>query len=375
MLVASPYVPFPLAHGAAVRIYNLMRRAACDFDQVLIAFTEYPQPVLQELRDICVEIVTVRRAGSHALPSTPRPETVEEFDSASFRAALRQTIEKWHPGIAQLEFTQMAQYAADCAPARTILVEHDITFDLYEQMLTHSEDWETRRQYERWPGVRTRGMERRGSRRGDVGTRSCDGPRLRSPSRMEWTSSVFRHRPKRRSRGDCCSSDRSRIAPTCWLSEFFLRDVWPRLDRVTLHVIAGMRHQRFWDLDHPGVEVEDFVSDVRPAYQRATVVIAPLIASAGTNIKILEAMAMGKAIVSTEAGIHGLDLARGEDLIVTDSAAEIADAITRLLDHPDERIAIEQHARQTAEQGYSWDSIALRQAALYRDLQTLKNLR
>jgi len=46
--------------------------------------------------------------------------------------------------------------------------------------------------------------------------------------------------------------------------------------------------------------VEGFVADVRPAYERASVVIAPLVASAGTNIKILEAMAMGKAIVSTE---------------------------------------------------------------------------
>ena len=49
VLIASPYVPFPLAHGAAVRIYNLMRRAACDFDQVLVAFTEDPHPIPAEL--------------------------------------------------------------------------------------------------------------------------------------------------------------------------------------------------------------------------------------------------------------------------------------------------------------------------------------
>ena len=150
ILVASPYLPFPLAHGAAVRIYNLMRRAARDFDQVLMAFVEQPHAVPEELLEICVEIVTVRRTGSHALPSTPRPDTVEEFDSPSFHAALRQTAAKWRPSIAQLEFTQMAQYTADCAPARTILVEHDITYDLYAQMLAQAEDWETRRQYERW---------------------------------------------------------------------------------------------------------------------------------------------------------------------------------------------------------------------------------
>ncbi len=53
-------------------------------------------------------------------------------------------------GIAQLEFTQLAQYAADCAPARTILVEHDITFDLYEQLLRLDDRRELRREVELW---------------------------------------------------------------------------------------------------------------------------------------------------------------------------------------------------------------------------------
>src|SRR6202042_250596 len=107
---------------------------------------------------------------------------------------------------------------------------------------------------------------------------------------------------------------------------------------------------------HDNVEVEGFVSDVRPAYERASVVIAPLQASAGTNIKILEAMAMGKAIVSTSAGINGLALAAGSDVVVADSAEGMADAITRLLEHPEERSALEQHARLTVEKQFGWDA-------------------
>ena len=109
-------------------MYNLMRRASDEFDLVLATFVEEPAAVPAQLTEICVEIVTVRRPGSHALPSTSRPDIVEEFDSPAFHAALRQTVAKWHPDIVQLEFTQMAQYAADCRSARTILVEHDITY-------------------------------------------------------------------------------------------------------------------------------------------------------------------------------------------------------------------------------------------------------
>jgi GT2 family glycosyltransferase/glycosyltransferase involved in cell wall biosynthesis len=369
ILIASPYLPFPLSHGAAVRIYNLMRRAAPDFDQVLVAFVDESAPVPPELLELCVEIVTVRRAGSHAVPSRGRPDTVEEFDTPAFHAALRQTAAKWRPRIAQLEFTQMAQYAADCVGARTILVEHDITYDLYAQMLERSnkDDWEIRRQHQLWVPFETaawRQMDR-------VVTMS---EKDRAVAALETAVAIPNGVDLDRFQPSLQPPDARRLLfigsfahrPNVLAMEFFLRDVFPRLKDVTLHVIAGQRHQRFWDLQHAGVEVEGFVSDVRPAYQRATLVIAPLVASAGTNVKILEAMAMGKAIVSTDAGIHGLDVRA--DVVVSNSAEEIAHAITKLLDSPDRRRALEQQARQTAERLYGWDAIAAEQKKLYESL-------
>jgi GT2 family glycosyltransferase len=367
VLIASPYLPFPLSHGAAVRMYNLMRRAAADFDLVLVSFVEEPAAVPAQLAEICVEIVTVRRPGSHALPSTARPDIVEEFDSPAFHAALRWTAAKWRPRIVQLEFTQMAQYADDSKPARTILVEHDITFDLYEQMLRRDEDWEVRRQYESWRLFETQawGAVDRVVTMSEKDRMVVAGsvtipngvdlerfkPSIRQPeSRRLLFIGSFAH------------------PPNVLALEFFLRDVLPRLLGVTLHVIAGQRHERFWDLHHDNVEVEGFVADVRPAYERASVVIAPLVASAGTNIKILEAMAMGKAIVSTEAGINGLVLERGVDLIVADTAEDFARAVTRLLDSPEERMELERHARAKAEDRYGWDAIAEEQRRLYLSL-------
>jgi GT2 family glycosyltransferase/glycosyltransferase involved in cell wall biosynthesis len=365
VFVVSPYLPFPLAHGAAVRIYNLMRRAAADFDQVLICFVESPRPVPAELREICVEVTTVHRPGTHALPSTPRPDTVEEFDSRPFHAALKQAAAKWRPRIAQLEFTQMAQYAVDCAPAKTILVEHDITFDLYAQMLAQKEDWETRRQYERWSSFERAAwtqvdrivvMSEKDQRvipgsvviaNGVDLERFQPGAAPPEPRRLLFIGS-FAHKPN------------------VLAIEFFLRDVFPRLQNVTLHVIAGLNHERFWDLHHPGVEIEGFVADVRPAYRRAAIVIAPLIASAGTNIKIMEAMAMGKAIVSTPAGVHGLNVDAA--VVVEKEPDQIADSITRLLDRPEDRIELERRARETAERLYDWNAIAEAQKKLYLEL-------
>jgi glycosyltransferase involved in cell wall biosynthesis len=144
------------------------------------------------------------------------------------------------------------------------------------------------------------------------------------------------------------------------------------LQDVTLHVIAGQNHKRFWDLRRDRVEVDGFVSDVRPAYRRASGVIAPLVASAGTNVKIVEAMAMGKAVVSSEAGIHGLELERGKDVVVAEGPAEMAAAITRLLNSAAERIALEEQARATAERIYGWRAMADAQKQLYSFLEKME---
>ncbi|MDQ2901691.1 MAG: glycosyltransferase, partial [Acidobacteriota bacterium] len=150
VLIATPYLPYPLSHGGAVRMFNLMARAVKGYDQILVAFCDELATPPPELMAFCSEIVLVRRTGTHFRKSTGRPDVVEEFDVPAFHAALRQTVGKWAPAVAQLEFTQMAQYAEDCAPARTLLVEHDITFDLQQQLLNGKDDWELRYQLVRW---------------------------------------------------------------------------------------------------------------------------------------------------------------------------------------------------------------------------------
>ena len=380
ILVATPYMPFPLSHGGAVRMFNLMRRAAIDFDQVLIVFADELTQPPAELRELFMEIVVVKRVGSHLVPFSNRPQVVEEFASPAFAQALRQTIRKWKPGVVQLEFTQLAQYASVCKPAKTILVEHDITLDLYAQLFEGNEDWETRLQYRMWVDFETaawrevdavvamseKDRQTVGLAKAVAIQNGVDLTRFQpswqepSPNRLLFIGS-FAH------------------LPNLIAIEFFLREVWPKIADLNpqLHIIAGSRHQYFMDLyrdrvsvnlNQPGIEVEDFVSDVRPAYQQAAIVIAPLVASAGTNIKIMEAMAMAKAVVSTPAGINGLDLSPGQDVIVTPTGEEMAAAIRDLMLHPEKRKSLEKQGRITVEGHYSWDKMGEAQRELYKQL-------
>lgn len=380
VVIASSYLPFPLSHGGAVRIYNLMKHAAHDFRQVLVAFAGELETPPRELLDICAEIILVRRHGTHYRRDTPLPDVVEEFASETFRATLKQAVHRWKPDAVQLEFTWMAQYADACPTAKTILVEHDITFDLQRQLLATTMDpaarLELEKQLAKWESFETTawkavdcvvtmsakdGRMVTGAKQLVCLPNGVDTARFQpsdaepEPHRLLFIGS-FAH------------------LPNLLALEFFLRNVWPLLGPgYRLHVIGGARNEYFADfyrgrvsvdLSQPGIEVEGFVADVRPAYQRAELVLAPLTASAGTNIKVLEAMAMGRAVISTTAGINGLDLQSGADVIVTDSATEMAVKIRTLSGDRTARQAIEQNARNTA-LGYDWSEIALRQSGLY----------
>jgi GT2 family glycosyltransferase/glycosyltransferase involved in cell wall biosynthesis len=385
VIVSTPYLPFPLSHGGAVRIYNLMKCTAAERDQVLVAFCDELAAPPPELLSICCEVVLVRRRGSHYRRDTPRPDIVEEFDSETYRAALMQTIRKWQPAIVQLEFTQMAQYAAACRPAKTILVEHDVTFDLQQQLLAASTEtgaarWEMERQLAKWQGFETAAWKAvdcvaamsakdegmiAGARQTICLPNGVDTARFQpsgvepEPRRLLFIGS-FAH------------------LPNLLALDFFLSEVGPLLGPgFTLHIIAGAAHEYFLDfhrarvsldLSQSGIELEGFVSDVRNAYNRAELVLAPLTASAGTNIKVLEAMAMGRVVVSTPAGINGLDLAADREVIVATSAREIALKILALSSDVHARKAIEAHAREAALR-YDWREIAGHQSALYRSLE------
>jgi len=303
---------------------------------------------------------------------------VEEFHSESFEAAILDCLRRWQPRIAQLEFTHMAQYAPFCAPARTILVEHDVTFDLFNQLQKLDADWDAARQARLWRRFETAAW---GQVNRVVTMSEKDRTLVGSPRAITLPNGVdlerFRPSPTPPDPRRLLFIGSFAHLPNLTALEFFLRDVWPRLHNATLHVIAGQRHNYYLDyyrhrasphLDQPGVEVEGFVSDVRSAYDRAAIVVIPLIASAGTNIKVLEAMAAGKAIVSTPAGDNGLDLVPGQEFLLAHNADGLINAIDSLLDNPAECARLGHAARTRAEIEFGWDAIARKQSALYTEL-------
>jgi glycosyltransferase involved in cell wall biosynthesis len=122
-------------------------------------------------------------------------------------------------------------------------------------------------------------------------------------------------------------------------------------------------------LNGNGVNVTGQVKDVLPYYKRTTVCIVPLRAGGGTRLKILEAMALGRPVISTTIGCEGLDVEDGQHLLIADTPKKFAEKTVRLLTDRTLHHKIRTNARQLVETRYDWDSIAGQLMHIYEEIQ------
>ena len=110
--------------------------------------------------------------------------------------------------------------------------------------------------------------------------------------------------------------------------------------------------------DAAGIVVTGRVDDVRPYMREASVYVVPLRIGGGTRLKIFEAMAMGKAVVSTTIGAEGLPVTNGTHVMVADDPASFARAVVVLIRDADRRQQLEVAARALVVEKYDWSAVA-----------------
>jgi sugar transferase (PEP-CTERM/EpsH1 system associated) len=148
--------------------------------------------------------------------------------------------------------------------------------------------------------------------------------------------------------------------PNTQAALFFAERCWPLVRRqipdATWQIVGRNPPPEIQRLAHlPGVIVTGEVPDVRPYLASAALAIAPLLIGGGTRLKILEAFAMQKAVVSTSLGCEGIAVEPGKHLVVEDQPEAFAEAIIRLLEHPEQRAAYGAAGRALVETIYSWE--------------------
>jgi len=373
--VLSPYFPFPLSHGGAVRIFHSLREMAREFDIELFAFTDTEAaPDTSPVLEFCARVVLVGKP-RYREPrwATVAPPEVREFRSPAMEKAIAEERRTFGFQALEVEYTHLASYGGE------ILVEHDVTFDLFGQIAHRERSLGAWWDYYRWRRYETRAVHQ--FRR--VVVMSPKDAALLSPgvsaTAIENGVDLERFQPQHEEPGQRLLFIGSfRHFPNVAAYRFFTERVWPLLrdkfPRMTLTVVCGPDHLIYWraftDSFEPApgerIRMLGFVADVRPLYAETNLVLVPTTVSAGTNVKVLEAMAMRRAVVSTSSGCAGLGLTHAHSVWVGDTPEAFAAGVATLIADPERRAQIARAAYEHAARNFDWRAIGEKQRELLR---------
>ena len=381
ILFLSPTVPFPLTDGGRIRVFNLLKQIAKKSDITLLALETQPtdEEGVAELQQLGVQVHLVPNA-----PTLPRvslrtlvnafrkrqPITVARYDLPAYRQKFRELIATENYDLVHYEMFHTAQFYTE-TDLPGVLSQQNVDSEIWRRLCSETANpfykfayWTQQLTFQRY--------ERVLSPKFDAVTCTSD-----------IDAAVFQRH---------CAADAIAIIPNGvdvthfqpdftteapahliyigsmdWYPNedavaFFTDDILPGIQSevpdVQFSIVGGNPSARVQKLaERDSVVVTGRVPEIKPYFAEATVFVVPLRIGSGTRLKILEALAMGKAIVSTSVGAEGLDLKDGEEIFIADTPKSFADAVTRLLTNPALRRRIGENGRARVEKDYDWRSI------------------
>jgi polysaccharide biosynthesis protein PslH len=312
-----------------------------------------------------------------------RPMWVTDWASVAYGARVRQLAREWRPDIVQIEYHVMGQYlpALDGCPAPRILTEYEPGTRSAPYLgqppvlagLMHRFDQLAWRRFE--PAVI------RGVQAVIVFTQhdrqAVEALRLPTPVRTIPLGTVIPAQPLDPLGGWPLSllfvgnfihppnvDAAMRLARTIFPA---VRRQYPELE---LYIVGNEPPPQLKAAAGSGITVIGWVPDVTPYLAQAAVCVAPLRLGGGMRVKMLEALAAGKAIVASSLAAEGLDLTNGEQLYLAETDADFVARISQLLKEPERRTALAGRARLWACANLGWESAVAAYEALYEELLT-----
>jgi polysaccharide biosynthesis protein PslH len=405
----------PLDKGGKLRTWHLMRHLARQHEITYLAFAEPSQLAdagaregsdpgdrhasqpsdVEGMREVAAHVVTVRRrepakgtlrfyAGAALRVFDPLPYAVGRYRSREYAARIRELLAANAFDVIVCDFLPPVVSLPDRLPCPAVLFTHNVESEIWRRHAgVHGRGpvgWLYRAQYRRMLRFEANAL-----RRFDAVLTVSDADRatfarlypgaIRGPVSVVSTgvdTQFFAPRAADSAGAAAASPAESRrlvfTGSMDWLPNedamlFFCRDVLPLIraeePQTTVSIVGRTPTPAVKKLaDLPGVFVTGRVDDVRPYIAEAAAYIVPLRIGGGTRLKIFEAMAMGKAVVSTTVGAEGLPVVSGEHVALADEPRSFSSAVVHLLRDVQRRRQLETAARTLVVERYDWSAVA-----------------
>jgi sugar transferase (PEP-CTERM/EpsH1 system associated) len=370
--------------GAPLRTYNVLRRLARDNEVYLAAFTasEEQREGVSHLLEFCQEVVTVKLTSMKEMVHLGKMLTcILRWDPPELRLGfsedlarkIRELTERVDFDIVQIEHGSMGMYL-EALPAelrkRAVWTLHDIDFDKFMRLARIEKNKSTK--LRAWIHAMTmrRWQPRVAACFGYCVTMSEADRQLLLAANGSLAVGVSpngvdtRHYcplPDEGNASEILFIGNMGYRPNADAAIYFCNQVLPLIRRnvpdIKVWIVGINPGTSVKQLQGSGVCVTGSVSDVVPYYKRSKICVVPLRAGSGTRLKILEAMALGRVVVSTSIGCEGLNVVDGEHIVVANDSRTFAEQTVRLLASDELRAKIAANARAFVVASYDWDVI------------------
>ena len=390
ILFVSPYLPSRRA-GSPVRLRGLMTNLAKSHSLSIVSLVRPVEDpaLLDEVRSYCDDVVTIpnerfgltgarKRVFQLRTLFSTRSSFHAVHHHADFQPALDRMVARNSYDVIQVENCFMTQYSFP-RELPVVVDEHNVDYEILARTAAVVTA-QPRRAFNHIDALKLRAEEERC-------WRTADGCAVTSPHDEEL---VRQAAPGARVAVVPNAVDTEFFAPRATTPErttvlffgtlsyypntdgllFFVRSVMPVLRRshpgIRLLVVGRDPPPALEQFASPDIIVTGEVDDLRPHIERARVVIAPLRIGGGTRLKILEAMAMGKPVVSTRIGAEGIAVTDRRDILLADDPESFAAQVGRVLDDDELARHLGESARDLVETDYEWSASARTLEALQR---------
>jgi glycosyltransferase involved in cell wall biosynthesis len=409
ILILTPQLPYPSHQGTSLRNFHIIRGLAERHEITLLSFLENNQTddpaAIEPLLALCAVHTVPVPARSTAqrlwqLVSTRRPDMAHRLYSESFAAELRRLLAANRFDIVQVEGIELARYMGiirAISPASKIVFDdHNAEAELQRRNfltdLGNPRRWPAAayswvqvgrlRRFERWAMGMADGVTAVSQTDKLTLEKLLDGTRMNTDKHGlitvipncidvgEYVDLADLGKSARSIAFDLVFIGKMDYRPNVDAVLWFVDEVWPGIvverPSTQLAIVGQKPHPRLERLrDVPGITLTGWVESVTPYLLETAVFIAPFRIGSGTRLKLIEAMAAAKAIVSTPIGAEGFAVENGRELVLAETAGEMGTAVLHLLNHPEERERLGQNARQFARQ-YDWRQVIPRFDELYK---------
>jgi glycosyltransferase involved in cell wall biosynthesis len=375
----------PVDTGGKIRSYNLLRHLAAQHQLVLLSYyggrrdsayedeIRHHFPGAEPIHDgssqegLALYLDYARRLVS------PLPYAVAKFASRRVRDTVQAWLDEGRFDVAVCDFLSASGNFPRRLGTPAVLFQHNVESVLWRRQAAHEPNLLKRLAFTVEAAKMSR-YERRAVRRfpGVVAVSERDRGEMAAmtdPARVSVVPTGVDVERYRAASG--MSPDRPDVmflGSMDWEAnidavDYFCREIWPlvlsAVPEARLRIVGRSPHARVRRLASASVEVTGTVPSVVDYLKETAVFVVPLRIGGGTRLKIFEAMAAEKAVVSTSIGAEGLDVTDGRDILLADTAPGFASSVIALLRDPARRRQLERAAGQTAAR-HDWSAIALR---------------